>query len=67
MSDNLNKSNEGHGGASIIAANQDSLDAIQRMIVVGVNGTDNFRSESASVSVLEDMVCVLKKSALYGC
>jgi hypothetical protein len=25
-----------------------------------VNGTDNFRSESASVSVFEDMVCIFR-------
>jgi hypothetical protein len=28
-----------------------------------VNGTDNFRSESASISVFEDMVCIFRHPA----
>ena len=33
------------------------------LLVRDVNGTDNFRSESASESVLEDMVCTFRNPA----
>jgi hypothetical protein len=35
---------------------------ISALTIMGrvVNGTDNFRSESASVSIFEDMVCIFR-------